>query len=128
MNQPTTWIAIAGGGAIGAALRHGVSLLSLRLMGPAFPWGTLTVNVVGCAAMGFLVAWLAGREPNPMALRAFLAVGLLGGFTTFSAFALDLVTLYRERAFAPAAIYLLASIILSVVGLLAGLALGRAVL
>jgi len=120
------WAAVAGGGALGATARYGVSVLAARLLGPAFPWGTLAVNVIGCFAMGLVVHWLAGREPNPMALRAFLAVGVLGGFTTFSAFALDVVTLYRDKAFTVAAAYLLASVILSVGGLLAGLAAGRA--
>lgn len=122
------WLAVAGGGALGATARFGVSVLASRVLGPAFPWGTLAVNIIGCFVMGIVVHWLAGREPNPMALRAFLAIGMLGGFTTFSAFALDVVTLYRDKTFAVAAVYLLASVILSVGGLLAGLAAGRALL
>lgn len=126
MNALPTWLAIGAGGAIGAAMRHGVSLASLRLLGPNFPWGTLTVNVAGCFAMGLLFVWLAGREPNPTALRAFLTVGVLGAFTTFSAFALDVVTLYREKTVVAAALYLAASVALSVGGLVAGLAAGKA--
>jgi CrcB protein len=126
MSSWQVWAAIAGGGAIGAMLRHGVSVASLRLLGPNFPWGTLTVNIVGCFAMGAIIVWLAAREPNPNALRAFLTVGLLGAFTTFSAFALDAVTLYREKAIVAAAGYLAASVVLSVGGLLAGMAAARA--
>jgi CrcB protein len=128
MKSMTVYAAVAAGGALGALLRHGLQHWALRALGPAFPWGTLGVNVAGCFAMGFLVVWLAGREPNPPALRAFLAVGLLGGFTTFSAFALDLVTLYREKAISAAAFYLCASLLLSVGGLVAGLLTGRALL
>jgi CrcB protein len=75
--------------------------------------------------MGLLIVWLAAREPSSPALRAFLTVGLLGAFTTFSTFSLDVVTLYRDRTLMIAGAYLLASVILSVGGLLAGLALGR---
>lgn len=128
MSALPTWIAVAGGGAIGAVLRHGVTQISLRLLGPNFPWGTLAVNVVGCFAMGLFVAWLVGREPHPTALRAFLAVGVLGGFTTFSAFALDVVMLYREKTVIVAAGYLAASVIFSIGGLVLGLAAGRALL
>lgn len=121
------WLAVAGGGAIGALMRHGVSHASMRLLGPNFPWGTLIANVAGSFAMGALVVWLAQREPNPPALRAFLAVGVLGAFTTFSTFALDAVTLYRDRAAELAAAYLGASVILSVGGLIAGMAAARGV-
>ncbi|MEE2689940.1 MAG: fluoride efflux transporter CrcB [Pseudomonadota bacterium] len=126
MTSLPVWFAVAGGGAVGAVMRYGVSIAAARLLGPNFPWGTLTANIAGSFAMGLLVVWLAGREPNPMALRAFLAVGLLGAFTTFSTFALDVVSLYRDKSVAIAGAYLLASVILSVVGLLAGLAAGRA--
>jgi CrcB protein len=126
VNNLAIWAAIAGGGAVGAVLRHGVQSVALRLFGPYFPWGTLAANIGGCFAMGLLIVWLAGREPNPNALRAFLAAGVLGAFTTFSAFALDVVTLYREKALAAAAAYLAASVLLSIGGLVAGLAAGRA--
>jgi CrcB protein len=125
MNGLPVWAAVAGGGAVGALARHAVSAAALRLFGPGFPWGTLIVNAAGSFAMGLLVVWLAGREPNPTALRAFLAIGVLGAFTTFSTFSLELVMLYRERAFGLAALYLAASIFLSVGGLLAGLSAGR---
>ena len=119
------WLAVGAGGAIGAMARHGVSRLSLHYLGPNFPWGTLSANVAGSFAMGLLVAWLARHEPQSAALRAFLTVGVLGAFTTFSTFSLDVVTLYRDRTTMIAAAYLLASVILSVAGLVAGLFLGR---
>lgn len=125
MTNLWVWLAVAAGGAIGAAARYGVSVLAARLLGPAFPWGTLAANILGCFAMGMLVSWFVGREQSLMALRAFLGVGLLGGFTTFSTFAFDVVTLYRDRTVALAAAYLLASVVLSVIGLIAGLAAGR---
>ena len=112
------WIAVAGGGAVGAVMRHGVSRAAMKLLGPNFPWGTLIANVAGSFLMGALIVWLAHREPNPPALRAFLAVGVLGAFTTFSTFALDVVTLYREKAMTFAALYLGGSVVLSVAGLL----------
>lgn len=121
----TVWFAVAAGGALGAMLRHAVNGASLRVFGPNFPWGTAIVNVSGSFLMGLLIAWLAGREPHPAALRAFLSVGLLGAFTTFSTFSLDLVMLWRDKAFAGAAFYFAGSVILSVGGLLAGLLAGR---
>ena len=126
MSSFPMFLAVAGGGAVGAAGRYAVTLAAARLFGPAFPWGTLAVNVVGCTLMGVLVHALAARGPGGEGLRAFLAVGVLGGFTTFSAFALDLVSLYREKALAGAALYLAASVVLSVGGLVAGLAIARA--
>ncbi len=127
MSGAVTWLAVAGGGALGAMARHGVSRLSLHLLGPNFPWGTLCANVVGSLTMGMLIAWLAAKEPHSAALRAFLTVGLLGAFTTFSTFSLDVVTLYRERTIVIAGAYLFASVILSIAGLLGGLALGRSI-
>jgi len=122
------WPAIAAGGAIGAMARHGVSRLSLQLLGPNFPWGTLTANISGSFIMGCMIVWLSRHEPQSAALRGFLTVGLLGAFTTFSAFSLDVVTLYRDRTLMIAGAYLLASILLSVFGLLAGLGVGRHIL
>ncbi|GJL91409.1 fluoride efflux transporter CrcB [Hyphococcus sp.] len=125
MMNGSVWLAVAAGGAFGAMARHGVSKIALHFLGPNFPWGTLAANVAGSFAMGLLIVWLSAREPSSTALRAFLTVGLLGAFTTFSTFSLDVVTLYRDRTVMIAAAYLLASVILSVSGLVAGLALGR---
>ena len=127
MTTATTWVAIGLGGAFGAMARHGVGVVALRLLGPNFPWGTLTVNVAGGFAMGLFIAWLTAREPQTALLRSFVAVGLLGGFTTFSAFALEAVTLWRDRSAGIAALYVGASVALSIGALLAGMAAGKSV-
>ena len=115
------------GGGIGAALRHLVNLGAARLLGVGFPWGTLTVNIAGSLAMGLLVAWLAARFGGPdHHLRLFLATGVLGGFTTFSAFSLDAMLLWERGSHGIAAAYVVASVVLSNSALAAGLALIRA--
>lgn len=119
------WLAVGAGGAIGAVARYAVGALSLRLLGPNFPWGTLAVNFAGSALMGLFIAWLAAKEPHSSAMRAFVATGVLGGFTTFSTFALDAVTLYRDKSLTIAGIYVAASVILSIGGLFGGLAAGK---
>ncbi len=115
------WLAVGAGGALGAMARHGVSRAAMHLMGPAFPWGTLTVNALGSFLMGVMIVWLARHEPQTSAMRAFLTVGILGAFTTFSTFALDAVTLSKDRSLTIAGVYVAASIILSIGGLAAGL-------
>lgn len=119
------WFAVGAGGALGAMARYGVSQAALRVLGPNFPWGTLSANVIGSVVMGALIVWLAKHEPQTATLRAFLAVGVLGAFTTFSTFALDAVTLYKDRTLTIAAVYVAASVILSIAGLIAGMALMR---
>lgn len=115
------------GGGIGAALRHLVNLGAARLLGLGFPWGTLTVNIAGSFIMGVLVAWLATRYSGPdHHIRLFLATGVLGGFTTFSAFSLDVAVLWERGAHGAAASYVLVSVVVSIVALAAGLALVRA--
>lgn len=117
------------GGGIGSALRYGVGRVSLALLGPNFPAGTLAVNVIGCFLMGALVEWLAFRDTGMgQGAKLFLTTGILGGFTTFSAFALDAVVLWQRGATAMAALYVLASLIVSIGGLLAGMALFRSIL
>jgi fluoride exporter len=115
------------GAGIGGALRHGVNVGCARMCGTAFPWGTLTVNVVGSFLMGAIAAWLAFKagEGGSQPLRLFLTTGILGGFTTFSAFSLDAVMLWEREQTGLAAAYVGASVALSIVGLLAGLALIR---
>jgi CrcB protein len=104
-------------------LRHGVNVGAARLLGSGFPWGTLTVNVVGGFALGVLAGWLALKagEGWTQSVRLFLATGILGGFTTFSAFSLDAVVLWQRGESVAAAAYVLASVMLSIGGLLAGL-------
>ena len=118
-------LAIAAGGAIGAVGRHYVGVYALKWLGTAFPYGTLVVNVVGSFLMGVLVAsmtvkWNVGNE-----LRAFLTVGLLGGFTTFSAFSSDFATLMERGETVLAAGYVTASVTLALAGMFAGMSLMR---
>ena len=117
------------GAGIGGALRHGVNVGCARLCGTAFPWGTLTVNVVGSFVMGIVVAWLAFKagEGWSQPIRLFLATGVLGGFTTFSAFSLDTVMLYERGEAAATALYVLVSVVVSVAALFLGLLLVRQV-
>ena len=115
------------GAGLGGALRHGVNVACARACGTAFPWGTLTVNVVGSFAMGLLAAWLAFRAGAgwSQGMRLFLATGVLGGFTTFSAFSLDAVLLWERGAMFAALGYVAASVVLSIAGLALGLAVVR---
>lgn len=117
---------VALGGAVGASARYLVSVGALRLMGHGFPWATLFVNVLGSLAMGALVVLLAQKDATRMA--PLLMTGLLGGFTTFSAFSLDAVTLYERGQIGAAASYVSASVVLSIAALFAGMALMKGAL
>lgn len=116
---------IALGGAIGAVLRHVANGAALRMAGPEFPYGTLGVNVIGSFAMGLFIAWLVTHEPQSANLRAFVSVGLLGAFTTFSTFSLDTITLIERGALAQATLYIMASVMIAIVALWVGLVLGK---
>jgi len=117
------------GAGIGGALRHGVNVGCARVCGTAFPWGTLTVNVLGSFIMGALAGWLAFKagEGWNQPLRLFLTTGILGGFTTFSAFSLDAVLIWERGQNGLAATYVAASVLLSIAGLVAGLGLVRTI-
>ena len=119
----TTLFQVALGGAIGAALRSLTNVSALRLFGPGFPVATLIVNVAGSFLMGVLVVVLARKGGNHLA--PFLMTGILGGFTTFSAFSLDALTLWERGQAASAFTYVAASVILSLAAIAAGLALAR---
>lgn len=121
----STFLVFLGAG-IGGALRHGVNQLSLKGLGLGFPYGTLAINIIGSGLMGVLVGWFAARgEGLPQPMRLFLTTGVLGGFTTFSAFSLDAILLWERGDAAAAAFYVLASVGLSLAALMAGLALMR---
>lgn len=124
--MPAVIFAIAAGGAIGSVLRHFVGLAALRLLGAGFPYGTLFVNVVGSFIMGVCIAGF-GSVPlfSSQEARAFLTVGLLGGFTTFSAFSLDAVLLYERGEVYGAVLYVALSLALSLTGIVLGLFLTR---
>ena len=114
------------GGAVGSVARYGVGRLTLSAFGPNYPWGTLAVNLIGGFLMGVLVGTLA-RTSGSENTRLLLGVGVLGGFTTFSAFSLDAVSMIEGGQWGAAIVYALASVIGSVVALFAGLYLIRAV-
>jgi CrcB protein len=104
---------VAAGGALGALARYGVSLGMTRAAGPAFPWGTLLVNVAGCLVMGGLIPFLTGEGARlGERARLFLGVGVLGGFTTFSAFGLETWGLVARGRAGLAAVYVAASVVL----------------
>lgn len=113
------------GGAFGAGARHLTGAAMLRWAGPGWPWGTLTVNVVGGFLMGLLAGWLARHGDAGTNVRLLLGVGVLGGFTTFSAFSLDVVLMLERGQLWPAGAYVAASVIGSVAALIAGLSLAR---
>jgi len=115
---------VAAGGAIGAAARYGVGTAALRLFGPGFPWGTLAVNLVGGFAMGVLAGTIPA-DARGSSLRLLLAVGVLGGFTTFSAFSLEVVLMLERGEIGPALLYVAASVIGAVLLLWAGLNVAR---
>ncbi|MBM3520468.1 MAG: fluoride efflux transporter CrcB [Alphaproteobacteria bacterium] len=122
--MPTVlWVAL--GGALGSAARYGVNVWSGRLLGDAFPWHTLIVNVAGAFAMGVIVELMALKLDLGQEARAFLTTGILGGFTTFSAFALDFATLFERKAYLAAGSYAAASVALSLLAIFAGLAIVR---
>lgn len=119
------WIAL--GSALGGVARHGcVTVVESRLDG-GFPWGTLTVNVLGSAAIGLLAAATAAGTRWDMGDggREFLMIGILGGFTTFSAFSLQGLALIRAGVWLPAAAYILGSVVLCLIGVAGGYSLGN---
>ncbi len=120
-----TVLQVALGGAIGAVLRFGAGQAALRWAGAGFPWGTLAVNVIGSFLMGCAFVALADGKG---AAAPFLMTGVLGGFTTFSAFSLDAVALFERGDIGAAAIYVVASVALSIAALIAGIAFARGVL
>jgi CrcB protein len=113
------------GGGLGAALRHGVNISVARLIGTAFPYATMIENVSGSLAMGILAAYFAFKGDASQHWRLFMTTGILGGYTTFSAYSLDVVLLYERGEMGMAALYAAASVLLSIAGLFAGLALVR---
>lgn len=113
------------GGGVGAALRHGINLAAARGMGTAFPYGTLIINVTGSLVMGLIAGYFALKGDASQHWRLFLTTGILGGYTTFSAFSLDAALLYERGEVGAAALYVLASVAVSIAGLFAGLAIVR---
>ena len=120
----STLFSVAAGGAIGASLRYLTGVGLLRLLGPmSFPVAIITVNVVGSFLMGVFVVLAAQRGLTH--LSPFVMTGLLGGFTTFSAFSLEAVTLYERGDLGQAGLYVAVSVVCSILGLMAGLFVAR---
>lgn len=122
----TTLVQVALGGALGASARYLTNTAVMRWIGPGFPYGTLLVNVVGSFLMGVLVVVLAQKGGSKLA--PFLMTGLLGGFTTFSAFSLDAFTLWERGQTALAGAYVAGSVVLSIMALVVGILTMRGIL
>ena len=121
-------LAVAGGGALGSVLRYLIGHVTMGIAKSDFPWGTLSVNVIGSFLMGVVVTYMA-LTWNPSAeVRAFLTVGLLGGFTTFSAFSLDAMALWEQGNAVQALGYTVGSVLLSFLGLAIGVMIVKAIL
>ncbi len=121
----STLLQVALGGAIGASLRYLTGVGVFRLFGPGFPLGAITVNIVGSFVMGAFVVYAANRGATYLA--PFVMTGILGGFTTFSAFSLETYTLFERGAVGQAGLYVVLSVVLSVMALVAGIFAARGV-
>ena len=119
------YLIVFAGAGVGGALRHGVNLAAARWFGFGFPFGTLIVNILGSFAMGLLAGYFLARTGIPQHVRLFLTTGVLGGFTTFSAFSLDAALLLERHAYWLAAAYVAGSVLASIFALFAGLSLFR---
>jgi CrcB protein len=113
------------GGGLGSALRHTVNVICPKLFGAHFPYHTFIINITGSTIMGLIAGYLAFKGDAGQSWRLFVMTGILGGYTTFSAFSLDAAVLYERGEIGLAAFYVLGSVILSILGLFAGLALIR---
>jgi CrcB protein len=122
------YVVVALGSAIGGALRHAVNVGVARLLGTGWPYGTFLVNVSGSFAIGAVAAYFAFRGHGGRTWLLFLTTGILGGFTTFSAFSLEVVLLYERGHVDRAALYALGSVVVSLAALLVGLSVVRRVL
>ncbi len=121
-------VLVGVGGAVGSICRYLVGVGALRLMGPAFPWGTLIVNLVGSFLIGVLVELIVARFAASTELRLLLVTGFLGGFTTFSSFSLDAFALYERGDVLSALAYVAASLVLSLAAVAVGVVVARSVL
>ena len=120
-----SYLLVFFGGGLGAALRHFINVVSARILGTAFPYHTFIINITGSAVMGLIAGYLAFKGEASQPWRLFLMTGVLGGYTTFSAFSLDAALLYERGEIGLALFYVLGSVVLSIAGLFAGLALMR---
>jgi CrcB protein len=119
------YILVFVGGGLGASLRHFINVACAKGFGTNFPFGTFIINIMGSTVMGLIAGYLAFKGEASQPWRLFLMTGILGGYTTFSAFSLDAVLLYERGAIGLAAFYVVGSVAFSIAGLFAGLALIR---
>jgi CrcB protein len=119
------YVLVFVGGGFGATLRHVINMTCARSLGTAFPWGTFIINITGSTVMGLIAGYLAFKGEASQPWRLFLMTGILGGYTTFSAFSLDSALLYERGELGLALAYVLGSVVLSIAGLFSGLALVR---
>jgi CrcB protein len=120
-----SYILVFLGGGLGATLRHLINVSCARCVGTAFPYGTFIINITGSTVMGLIAGYFAFRGEASQPWRLFLMTGILGGYTTFSAYSLDAALLYERGQPGLAAFYVIGSVVLSIAGLFAGLALIR---
>jgi CrcB protein len=120
-----TYLLVFIGGGLGSTLRHIVNVVSARTLGTAFPYHTFIINITGSTVMGLIAGYLALKGGASQPWRLFLMTGILGGYTTFSAFSLDAAMLYEKGEIGLAVLYVVGSVVLSIAGLFAGLALVR---
>src|SRR3954454_17603028 len=120
-----SYLLVFFGGGLGAMLRHLVNVTCARCIGIGFPWGTFIINITGSTVMGLIAGYLAFKGGASQPWRLFLMTGILGGYTTFSAFSLDAALLYERGEIGSALFYVLGSVVFSIAGLFAGLALMR---
>lgn len=119
------YVAVAAGGALGAVARYASMRVATSVFGIGFPYGTLLVNIVGSLLMGLAVGLFAKQLAVSEEMRLLVAVGFLGSYTTFSAFSLDVITLFQRGETLQVAFYIMGSVTLSVLALVAGMMLSR---
>ncbi|MBR0698185.1 fluoride efflux transporter CrcB [Bradyrhizobium lablabi] len=125
VGNAASYLLVFFGGGLGATLRHLINIACARCIGTGFPYGTFIINITGSTVMGLIAGYLALKGEASQPWRLFVMTGILGGYTTFSAFSLDAALLYERGELAPAAFYVMGSVILSITGLFAGLAVVR---
>jgi CrcB protein len=113
------------GGGLGASLRHFINVTCAKCIGVSFPWGTFIINITGSIVMGLIAGYLAFRGEAAQPWRLFVMTGILGGYTTFSAFSLEFATLYERGNMTAAFGYVSASVVLGLLAVFAGLTITR---
>jgi fluoride exporter len=122
------YVVVFVGAGVGGAIRHAMNIWVARLMGTHFPWHTFAINITGSLVMGLVAGWFAEKGHATGHLRLFLATGVLGGYTTFSAYSLDAVLLWERQEHMLAALYVGGSVALAIIGLMLGLWIMRTAL